>query len=287
MTLAIGAKYPWGSLHKFAVFQGDLPQAIIFVTDSRWTRDNPNNQNDFEDVGTKLFGLTTEAAMVYAGDVISGEHCIKEFGRKLQKIRRRSFRVNLYIAQQTFQETYKYHRLSRKTKVFPLYFLIGVCDKAGRASLIYLSSPKFKPLYLEGMHGIGEREALRDLENAVNQEIDKGVKEEFDLRFRYPVEDAPHRLDEKYAMKVAMWIGIAMREQVIDSTAYPTVGGPLQIAIIEKTGITTPEVRWTKDVDDWHSATAQSDETTTYQDKYKLGPAFISSSSFGLYRISD
>lgn len=290
MTLAIAAKYPWGPLRKLTVFQSDLPQAVMFVTDSRWTRYYPKNQCQFEDVGTKFFTLTTDAGAVYAGDVISGEHCIKELSAKLTKSRRRSFRVSMYIAQQTFADVYKYHRRSRKAKVFPLYFLIGVCDKAGNASLMSFSSPKFSPLFIEGIYGVGVKEAYKEYEGVINGEIEKIVKEEFDIRSRWPVLQTMRAPVQNDAEHVGMLIAAIMQTRVIDADKHSTIGGPIQYAIITQEGIKTPQLSWTTDgtgaTDTWHRVSPLSGEITTYQEKYKLGPAFIDSSLFGLYCIS-
>jgi len=292
LTLSIAAKYPWGPLRKLTVFQSDLPQALIFVTDSRWTKYYPNNQYEFEDVGTKFFALASDSGVVYAGDVISGEHCVKELSRKLKKNRKASFKVSMYTAQQTFQDTYRYHKQRRRTKVFPLWFLIGVCDKAGSASLMSFTSPKFSPAFIEGIYGVGIKEAWKVFENAINEEIDKAVKEEFDVRSRYPVlQTMPNLPVKNDAQHVGMLVAAIMKERIINSPNQSTIGGLLQYAIITKEGIQMPELSSTKDptgaTDIWHKTTASPNEITTYQDKYKLGPAFIASSSFGLYCISE
>jgi len=293
MTLSIAAKYPWGPLRKLLQLQKDLPQAIIFATDSRWTRYYPDNRYEFEDVGTKFFALTNDSGVIYAGDVISGEHCIKELSRKLKKNTRRSFKVSMHIAQQTFQDIYRYHKQSRRTKVFPqLYFLIGVCDKFGNASLMSFTSPKFDPIFIEGMYGVGVKEAHKEFENVINAEIDKRVNEEFNFLYSHHaiLQTMPNVPIQNDAQHVGMLIAIIMKERVADASLHATIGGPIQYAIITKEGIKTPEMRWTADpigaTDMWHRATASPDEITTYQDKYKLGPAFSNSSSFGLYCIS-
>ena len=290
MTLSIAAKYPWGELRKLSAFQGDLPQAIIFATDSRWTKYYPNNQHDFEDVGTKFFDLTDDSGAVYAGDVQSGEHCIKELKTKLKSNRKRSFKSSMYTAQQTFQRVYKYHIRTRKKKVFPLWFLIGVCDKAGNANLMSFSSPKFNPIFVEGICGIGVRKAYKDFEKTLNDEIEKVVKEEFDTRSKFPALQKLQAPINANAETIGMLIAGVMHQQIIGNAGYYTIGGPIQFAIIDREGINMPGLRWTKDPTNdggpWLRATAEPGEITTYQDKYKLGPDFINISSFGLYQIN-
>lgn len=290
MTLSIAAKYPWGPLRKLNQLQRNLPQAIILVSDSRWTRYYPNDRCEFEDVGTKVFALTSDSGIVYAGDVICGEHCITELSKRLKRNRKPSFKVSMYTAQQTFQRIYRYHK-RRRNKMFPVYFLVGVCDKAGNASLMSFAPSKFAPVFIGGMYGIGVREAYKDFEPVINREIERRVKEEFDLRARYPIlQTMPDLPIQNHAEQVGMLVAATMQTQVIGASQYSTIGGPIQYAIITKEGIGAPELSWTKDptgiTDTWHKTTASPSEITTYQDKYKLGPAFVHSSAFALYCIS-
>lgn len=291
MTLAIGAKYPWGSLRRLTVFEKNLPQAVLFVTDSRWTKYYPNDQYEFENVGTKTFPLTPDSAIVYSGDVLSAEHCITQLKQNLQRLRNKNFTTSLYTSQQTFERIYKHHRKTRKTKIFPLFFLIGICDKSSRASLIYFSSPKFKPVFIEGMYGIGVREACHELESAVNKRINEDVEKEFDTRKRYPILQSLGVQVQTRAEHAGMLIVAAMQEVILKETKYPTIGSPIQFAIVDKDGVKMPEMSWTTDgtgvTDTWHRTTPRPDEITTYQEKYKLGPSFNSSNQFKLYSISD
>jgi hypothetical protein len=262
------------------------------VTDSRWTKYYPNNQYEFENVGTKAFPLTTDSALVYSGDVISAEHCVSELKQELRKLRNKSFTTSLFTAQQTFQRVHNYHKKSRKTKVFSLFFLIGTCDKSSKANLMFFCSPKFSPIFIEGMHGIGVREAYRDLEAAVNQRIDAAVEKEFDTRSRYPIlQRLPGLQVQTLADHAGMLIVAAMQEVILKAAKYETIGSPIQFAIVDRDGVKMPRVSWTKDptgaTDTWHRTTAQPDEITTYQERYKLGPPFTSTSAFKLYLISD
>jgi hypothetical protein len=292
VTLAVGAKYPWGSLRKLTAIQRNLPQAVLFVTDSRWTKYYPNNDYEFENVGTKLFSLTSDSAIVYSGDVIAAEHCITQLKNELQKIRNKNFTTSLYTSQQTFRKTYSFHKKSRKTRLFPLFFLIGTCDKTSKANLIYFRSPKFSPIFIEGMYGIGLREAYKDLETVVNQQVDKAVKEEFDTRSRFPIPQLlPSLPVQTQAEHAGMLIVAAMQGTIFKGTKYETIGSPMQFAMVDKDGVRMPEAAWTTDgtgaTDTWHRETARPDEITTYQEKYKLGPAFTSANGFKLYSISD
>lgn len=291
MTLSIAAKYPWGSLRKLSVFQHVLPQAIIFVTDSRWTKYYPNNQHDFEDVGTKFFSLTNDSGCVYSGDVQVGEQCVGVLSKKLKSTRPRSFKASMYTAQQAFQRVFRHHVKQRSTRVFPTWFLIGVCDKNGNASLMVFSSPKFKPIFIEGIYGIGVREAYKDFEKTLNEEIERVVDEEFNTRAKYPAIQSLQVPVQNNAEKVGMMTAAIMQTHIISIQKHETIGGPVQYAIITKGGISAPGISCTKDgtgaTDTWHKVTPLPGEITVYQDKYKLGPDFINPSSFGLYCISE
>lgn len=291
MTLAIGAKYPWGDLRRLSVFEKNMPKAVLLITDSRWTKYYPNNQREFENVGTKTFPLTPDSAIVYSGDVISAEHCISQLKKSLQRLKSKNFKTSLYTSQQTFLRTYEHHRKTRKSKIFPLMFLIGTCDESNNTSLIYLSSPKFKPIFIEGMYGIGVREAFQDLDEVVSKRITEEVEKEFDIRKRYPILQKLGAQVQTRAEHVGMFIVAAMQEVILKEGQYPTIGSPIQFAIVNKDGVRMPEISWTTDgtgkTDTWHRTTSRPEEITTYQKKYKLGPSFTSVNNYKLYSISE
>jgi hypothetical protein len=263
------------------------------VTDSRWTKYFDSSLTQCEDVGTKLFPLTNHSAAIYAGDVISGEHCIKELQRKLSKSKNQSFKASLYTAQQTFRDVYKYHKRTSKKNLFDLFIMIGVCDRIGVASLMYFSSPSFKPIYVEGIYGIGVREAFVNLKVEIEKELDLKINEEFELRAKISRElnnMSPPSVTQNNLIHVAMAITAVMHNEIIVKGADASIGGPLQLALIDSKGVSMPTISWTKDptetTDAWHQATPKPSEITTYQDKYKLGPSFISSSSFGVHNLN-
>lgn len=265
MTIAIGAKYPCGRLH---VLQAHLPQAIIFVTDSRWTYSSPKVR--FEDIGTKLYDLTNNSAIAYAGDVTSAEHCISELKRKLQ-----NSRLRIVNATETFQRVYRHHLKNRSSLKHPLFFLMGVYLKTGQANLVYFESPAFKPVFLEGVQGIGEMAAVDEVKETVNRHIDELIEGNI----------------KDHTMKLGMLLAGVMNEQAILNPKYSTIGGPIQFAIVDKDGIKTSELSWTKDptgaTDTWHRATARSGELTTFQKRHNLSPNFINIKAFGLHTIVD
>ena len=104
MTLAIAVRYPYGKLAR--AFQslaqiGNIryPQAIIFVSDSRWSYDNPIM---YEDIGAKIWDINRNTVISYAGDVKAGELCIKEFKKRVNNLN-----VRLFNASGMFQHIYK------------------------------------------------------------------------------------------------------------------------------------------------------------------------------------
>lgn len=88
-----------------------------------------------------------------------------------------------------------------------------------------------------------------------------------------------------------MFLAGTVNDLAIRSGEYNGIGGLIQLAILNKEEIIIPSLHYTKDptgkTDTWHRATARPYEITTYQEKYKLGPDFISPRSFKLHTISD
>ena len=279
MTLAISIKYPCGLVQRAlaSLPNARLQEAVMLATDTRWTKYySLHNNPTYEDVATKLFTFPDNNALIaYAGDVQSGEHCISEFKANLESKKLKNMTVSLYMTQRTFQRIYHYHKKTRPRKVFPLYFLLGVRDNLGKCSLIYFSSPKFAPIFLEGVKGIGIRQACKVVEENINQEI--------------------HKLDnvniQEDSIHFGMLIAGTMYNLAVRSGEYNEIGGFMQFAILDRKGITLPSLSWTEDptgkTDIWHRATAQSNELTTYQTKYNLGPDYVHVNSFKLYSISD
>jgi len=270
MTIAIGVKYPCGRLQRAlaSLPQAHLPEAIVFVTDSRWTYSSPSVY--FEDIGTKLFGLTNNAAIVYTGDVASAEHCISELKRKLQNSALRKINVS-----ETFQHVYKHHLKNRSSLKHPLIFLMGVYLKTEQANLIYFESPAFKPVFLEGVQGIGEMVAVNEVIEKVNRHINELIEGNIG----------------DHTTKLGILIASIVNDQAILNPKYSTIAGPIQFAIVGKDGITTGELSWTKDptgaTDIWHRATARKGELTTFQRRHNLSPNFINIKAFGLHTIID
>jgi len=78
MTIAVAAKYPWGVLKELIPQGIVVPETIILISDSRFSRKIPTGYDKLSDSGTKLFQLGSDVACVYAGVCVLGEKCVDE-----------------------------------------------------------------------------------------------------------------------------------------------------------------------------------------------------------------
>jgi hypothetical protein len=293
MTLAIGVHYPWSPFAELIRTGAPITQAVILVSDSRWTYESPSNSPlYYEDFGTKLFQLGKDCGAVYAGVSSIGEHCIEEPSYKLAKEKQRSFQRSLYLAEATFKKTYKYHKKDGvKGKVLPpLYFIAGVCDSYGKASLIYFSySNNFKPILLIGVHGIGDNQAYSVFKEAFRQEVELKINDEVKTRLRYPLVNDLTIPVQVSAQEVGM-ILVAKLENLITTGQYSSIGGKVQSAIITQEGFQRFEVSKTTDITNqgpgWSRVTARPKEMVTLREKDKLPANYQSvADSFTIFPI--
>jgi len=234
-----------------------LPQAVILMSDSRWTYSKPGLKH--EDIGTKVFALDNSTAITFSGDVRAGEHCITELGNKLRNRNVRYININ-----KTFQRIYRYHR-KRDPETSRLMLLMGKYLRSGETRLVYFESPKFEHVFVEGIKGIGDELAFRELFKKVGPQID-----DLSIYMGKTQDDT---------MKIAMLLAGVLNDEIIPNIRYKTVGGPIQFVIVARGGVHTSELSWTRDprgiTDTWHLATARDDELTTYRKRRKLSPNFI------------
>ncbi len=223
MTLSVAAVFPWGALAQLRGQGINVPQAVVFLTDSRWTI--MNSARPALDIGRKLFPIAKDAAAVYAGDVEGGEYCIEQLAWEIGRSSSRNGKHFLRIAEDTFKRTYadlKRRRMQQRKELHPLYILIGACRPEGVASLSYLSSEsKFVPKPLTGVCAIGAPQARQAFAAALNGEAQKN-KGMFDTSTAV----------DGWAGKLATLLS----SQVITSSADTTVGGKVQLGLIDKNG---------------------------------------------------
>jgi len=268
MTLAIAVKYPFGDLANALTSVARLRnvqyrQAIIFITDSRWSYDNPER---FEDIGAKVFTVDNSTVMAYAGDVLAAENCIETLTNKVANPRNK--RVDIISV---LKRTYKHH-LKNRPVVMPVLFLLGKYLRTGEVKLFFLKSPDFVHQEIQGIKGIGNNNAWNDVINKVAPVINDVSK---------------YSLSEKDYMTIAVHFMSAMYGLV----EYKDVGGPIQYRILDSNGVSTSEVSFTSDptgkTDDWHQVTAGANDITTLKKRWNLNPDYLTEKAFGLHSHCD
>jgi hypothetical protein len=248
MTLAVGAKYPWGELKKLLTTAGKSPNAIILASDSRWTYGSA--VVPYEDIGTKLFRIGRNAGAVYAGDSQVGEECIDELRCQLHSQREPSSQFGRNLAHKTFRRVYKTYVGSRKwcPDKCPLYILIGACSTLGEAELcLFEYKDDFVPKPVESIKAIGMDDAVREFYRILENELERQVQRELSLR---------HRLHEKHIADlapmpiephhVAIFVTSSLCS-IVKSQLDVTIGGRVQCAVITAEGISLPKISFTPD----------------------------------------
>jgi len=272
MTLAIAIKYPFGKLSDALVSlsrirQVQYRQAIIFVTDSRWSYENPIM---YEDFGAKIHEIDRSTVVAYSGDVAAAEHCIEALKTKVNNPSKR--RIDVVG---TFRRTYSFQKRNRPD-VKRVLLLLGKYLKSGDTKLIYLESPDFVPVDIEGIKGIGNNDAFNDVIKEVGTIIN-------DISI--------YEGTEKDYFTVAVYFIDAMCRLALHETSYNDIGGPIQYRILDHKGVSTSQISYTSDptgkTGDWHRTTAETNEVTTYRKRWNLDPNYLHSRSFGLQSYCD
>ena len=267
MTIAVGAKYPWGSLNRLLPSGFKVPEAVILASDGRISRKQSSDYTPERDVGTKVFQLGRDAVAVYAGISVIGEKCIDELRRRLSKQHPPNSVKSRKIAQEVFQTVYK-HNLAL-TKVSPddapLYVLIGACNKRGQAELYkasYASHFRLKPV--SGLNVAAWPDTKNSFNSFLSGELNKQVENELSLRQRFlkiPIASwVPMPIK---AEQVAILI-VAILSRIIETGMDKTIGGMVQCAIVTNEGVTFPKVSSTTNGTNqgpgWTRATANQKE---------------------------
>lgn len=250
MTLAIGAKYPWGELNKLFTPTTKPPNAIILASDSRWTYKS-ETESHYEDVGTKLFKIDNHVGAVYAGASEVGEKCLTELRWQLSRGGEPSSQLGREFAQQTFLREYRHYIASKKLshdECPHLYILIGAVTHRGEAELcLFEHRDDFEPKPLDNPKAIGRDNTVESFKRLLNNELKKQVADELSLRQRLaempiavplqmPIE--PHR--------VAI-IVTALLNKIIESESDSTVGGKIQCAVITAQEFSLPKISYSPD----------------------------------------
>lgn len=176
MTIAVGAKYPWGDLNKLPPPGSNTPEAVILASDSRFSQKVGSGHIPISDIGTKLFPLGNDFAAVYAGISAVGEHCFYELKWRLAKERNPNSLHSKYIAEKTFNSVYRQKVASMKLRPedAPLYILLGVCSKNGQAELYLFSYANgFRATPVTGVQALACPETAATFGQSLGQELRK------------------------------------------------------------------------------------------------------------------
>jgi 20S proteasome alpha/beta subunit len=285
MTIAVGAKYPWGNLNRLPPTGIKIPEAIILASDSRFSRVESGDHILISDVGAKLFPLGNDCAVVYAGISAIGELCFDELRWRLAKESNPNSIHSKSIAEKTFNSVYRQQVASMKLKPedAPLYILIGACNKHGQAELYkasYASNFRLEPV--SGLNVVAWEDTRKSFDNFLSDELDKQVEEELSLRKRFPeipmASLTPMPID---AQQVAILI-VASISRAIEKGMDTTIGGMVQCAVITTEGVVFPEISYTSNGTNkgpgWTRETANRDELQSVTGLLEL---------FSFYHLSD
>lgn len=240
MTIAVAAKYPWGVLKELIPQGIVIPEAIILISDSRFSRKIPTGYDKSSDSGTKLFQLGNDVACVYAGVCELGEKCVAKLRLNLSRQRNPNSKDSRKIAQDTLNNVYRRElaRLSLNPNESPLYLLVGVCNRQGMAELYRFSySENFEPVWIEGYDILGWPETRARFRDLLSIELKKDVESELSLRKKHPeipiAQLSPMPIPDG---KVAS-IMTAILSSVVEEGSDATVGGQIQSAMVTMKGV--------------------------------------------------
>jgi len=285
MTIAVGAKYPWGDLKRLPPPGSNIPEAVILASDSRISQKLSGHFVPKSDSGTKLIQLGNDAAAVYAGFSKAGELCLDELRCKLSKQDNPNSARSRKIAQETFQKVYRHQIASMKLRPddAPLYIILGACNKRGQAELYrFRYNAGFIPESITGLKAIGWENTVSVFNELLQNELQKQVEKELSLRRKYPqvpmASCVPMPVKDAH---VAILIA-AILNKVIESGSDTTIGGMIQCVLITTEGVSFPGISSTTDPSNegpgWTRVTASPNELRT-----ETGIPGI----FGCYHLSD
>jgi hypothetical protein len=251
MTIAIGAKYPWGVLNNLPPRGFIVPEAIILASDSRFSKNTPNGYIVSSDFGAKIFQIGNDVAGVYAGACAPAEECFYEFSEALDYYERPDSNANTVLAQKIFYSVYKHYLAIHKLKPedAPLYVLLGACNKNSHAELYSLRyDTNFVAEPITGIKALGWPISLRKFESSFNTGLTNNVDEHLSIRLYYPqipiAQISPMPIPVEH---IALLVGATL-DSVINSNRDATIGGQIQCAIISSSGVSFPEISYIKEL---------------------------------------
>lgn len=263
MTVAIAAKYPWGVLKELIPQGVVVPEAIILISDSRFSREIPTGYDKYSDSGTKLFQLGNNVACVYAGVCELGEKCVDELRFKLSRQKKRNSANSRKMAQDTLNSVYRHQvaRLGLNPNESPLHLLVGACNRRGMAELYRFSyNENFKPVWIEGYDVLGWPETAARFRDLLSSKLKEDVESQLSLRKKHPeipiAQLSPMPIPDG---KVAL-IMTAILSNVVEEGSDATVGGKIQAAMVTMNGVSYHGASYSKNPinpnPEWTRATA-------------------------------
>jgi hypothetical protein len=264
MTLAIAVQCPYGrlrgaleSLSKIRPLRKQ--EAIIFLTDSRWTF-----PDHYEDNGIKLHNIGINTVIAYSGNCNIAEHCIDNLKRKIDYLPSRRM-VSIVNTFRRIYDFHKRHNDKNDVRTSKLSFLVGsYLVRTGETKIYLLESPDFRSKIITGIEGIGDENAYKEIEKIVIPQLN-------DL--------SNYSRNEKDYFNIAAIVANAMYFIVIKNTRFDTVAGPIQFWLLNSSGINENQLSYTSDptgkLDQWHRVTAERDELTTFKKRFNLGPDYL------------
>lgn len=96
---------------------------------------------------------------------------------------------------------------------------------------------------------------------------------------------------EKDYLTLAVHLINAMLRLAVQNANYNDIGGPVQCLILDHNGVSTRSFSYTSDptgkTDEWHKATATSDEIIAIGERWDLEEKYLNKRHFGLYSYCD
>jgi hypothetical protein len=263
MTVAVGAKYPWGVLKELIPQGVVIPEAIILVSDSRFSRKIPTGYDKYSDSGTKLFQLGNDVACVYAGDCEIGEKCVDELRFKLSRQRNPNSTNGVKITRDALNSVYSHEVVRRglNPNDAPLYLLLGVCNKQGIADLYEFSySECFRPKSAEGFVILGMLETRTRYGDLLSSKLKGEVENELSLRKKHPQIPMAQLCPMPIKDGNVALIMTAILSSVVEEGSDPTVGGKIQSAMVTMEGVSYQNASYSRNPinpnPEWTRATA-------------------------------
>jgi hypothetical protein len=218
------------------------PGCAILASDSRFTlAEGPL------DTGQKVFEISPDAALVYAGDVLTAQRAIRDIRKYLAKRAGRPF-IDPTPAVADLLRRARKEEIGRNSEgerppVLSLHVLVGACAKSGAPQVIRFSSvSNFAPVHVTGLVAVGY---ARDVQ-------------EFQRQWEHYQTDLESR--DELLWREDSWpipVALSLRDTLRAASASTWIGGGVQMLHIKRRGISRITVKSTTDVKTWGEITVQ------------------------------